>query len=451
MSVIAEYEQRTPRSRKHFGEAAQVIPAGATRSLNAWPPHPVYLESGVGMVVTDVDGNTYRDFLANYTALPLGYADPDVTRALAEQVTSGTAHSFSRTGERELAELLVARVPSVDKIRFTGSGTEAVMFALRLAKAFTGRTAIAKAEGGYHGTTDEVMISVRPAADLAGDAHTPLSVPEMAGIGESRVRDTIVVPFNDIDSSVAILRANRDRLAALILEPVLGVGGMIPADREYLAAMREACDELGIVLVFDEVITLRIAQGGAQEHYGVVPDITTMGKIVGGGMPIGAYGGRADLMALLEPRGGTDVYDARSGGPVLYQGGTFTGNALSIRAGITTMNKLDAAAIADLNAKGELVRRRVTEAVAGAAVPLTVTGIGSLFNLHVGVEGVRAFRDLRGVDAALQHQLFLALLNRGAIIAPRGMGCVSTCTTTEDVEFFADAVKKSLADIMGEY
>ena len=450
MSVIAEYEQRTPRSRKHFEEAARVIPAGATRSLNAWPPYPVYLESGTGMVVTDVDGNTYRDFLANYTALPLGYADPDVTRALTEQVASGTVHSFSRTGERELAELLAARVPSVDKIRFTGSGTEAVMFALRLAKAFTGRTAVAKAEGGYHGTTDEVMISVRPAADLAGDAHAPLSVPEMAGIGESRVRDTIVVPFNDIDSSVAILRANADRLAALILEPVLGVGGMIPADRAYLVAMREVCDELGVVLVFDEVITLRIAQGGAQEHYGVVPDMTTMGKIVGGGMPIGAYGGRADLMALLEPRGGTDVYDARSGGPVLYQGGTFTGNALSIRAGITTMGKLDAAAISDLNAKGELLRHSVREAVAGSAVPLTVTGVGSLFNLHVGVEEVRGFRDLRGVDAALQHQLFIALLNRGAIVAPRGMGCVSTCTTTEDVEFLTDAVKKSLADIMGE-
>lgn len=450
MTVIAAYEQRTPRSRKHFDEVAQVIPAGATRSLNAWPPHPVYLESGAGMVVTDLDGNTYRDFLANYTALPLGYADPDVTRALAEQVASGTVHSFSRTGERELAELLAARVPSVDKIRFTGSGTEAVMFALRLAKAYTRRTAVAKAEGGYHGTTDEVMISVRPAANLAGDAHAPRSVPEMAGIDESRVRETIVVPFNDIESSAAILRAHSDRLAALILEPVLGVGGMIPADREYLAAMREVCDELGIVLVFDEVITLRIAPGGAQEHYGVVPDITTMGKIVGGGMPIGAYGGRADLMALLEPRGGTDVYDARSGGPVLYQGGTFTGNALSIRAGITTMSKLDAAAITDLNAKGELLRRSVTEAVAGAPVPLTVTGIGSLFNLHVGVKKVHTFRDLRGIDAARQHQLFIALLNRGAIIAPRGMGCVSTCTTTEDIEFFARAVNESLIDITGE-
>jgi glutamate-1-semialdehyde 2,1-aminomutase len=447
MTVIAEYEQRTSRSRKHFEEAATVIPAGATRSLNAWPPHPVYLESGAGMVVTDVDGNSYRDFLANYTSLPLGYADPDVTNALADQLTSGTAHSFSRTGEKDLAELIAARVPSVEKIRFTGSGTEAVMFALRLAKAFTGRPAVAKAEGGYHGTTDEMMISVRPPADAAGDARTPRAVPEMAGIPDSRLRDTIVVPFNDIDASAAVLRDNADRLAALILEPVLGVGGMIPASRDYLAAMRRLCDELGIVLVFDEVITLRIAPGGGQEHYGVAPDLTTMGKIVGGGLPIGAYGGRADIMALLEPRGGTDVYDARAGGPALYQGGTFTGNALSIRAGLATMRKLDARTIAELNASGDLLRRRVTEAVAGKPFPLAVTGVGSLFNLHVGVSRVRVFRDIRGVDAGRQHQLFIALLNRGVIVAPRGMGCVSTCTTAADIDFFATAVAEALDEI----
>ncbi|WP_018680222.1 aspartate aminotransferase family protein [Actinokineospora enzanensis] len=450
MTVIADYEKRTARSREHFVAAGAMIPAGATRSLNSWPPHPVYLESGAGMLVTDVDGNTYRDFLANYTALPLGYADQDVTRALAEQLTSGTAHSFSRTQEKALAELIVARVPSIERIRFTGSGTESVMFALRLAKAFTGRPAVAKAEGGYHGTTDEVMISVRPPADKAGAAHAPNSVAEMAGIPESRLHDTIVLPFNDIDASTAVLRANADRLAALVLEPVLGVGGMIPADRAYLAAMRAVCDELGIVLVFDEVITLRLAPGGGQEHYGVTPDLTTMGKIVGGGLPIGAYGGRADIMSLLEPRGGTDVYDARSGGPALYQGGTFTGNALSLAAGLTTMRKLDAAAIADLNAHGELLRTRVAKAASGSLVPLTVTGVGSLFNLHVGVTDVRVFRDVRGVDAAKQHRLFLALLNRGAIIAPRGMGCVSTCTTETDIDFFAAAVAESLDAITAE-
>lgn len=324
------------------------------------------------------------------------------------------------------------------------------MFALRLAKAFTGRTAVAKAEGGYHGTTDEVMISVRPGADAAGDARAPLSVPEMAGIPESRVRDTIVVPFNDVESSVAVLRENAERLAALILEPVLGVGGMIPADHRYLAAMRQVCNELGIVLVFDEVITLRLAPGGAQEVYGVIPDLTTMGKIVGGGLPIGAYGGRADIMALLEPRGGTDVYNARSGGPALYQGGTFTGNALSIRAGLATMRKLDAHAIAALNVKGELLRRRLTTATADSPIPLTVSGTGSLFNLHVGIERAQTFRDVRGVDAAAQHSLFLALLNHRVIVAPRGMGCVSTCATEEDIDFFVTAVTASLDDIIRE-
>ncbi|MEU4249952.1 aspartate aminotransferase family protein [Amycolatopsis sp. NPDC026612] len=447
MTVAQQYADRTRLSRKHFEETAHLIPAGATRSLNAWPPHPVYVKAGSGVRLTDVDGNVYRDFLANYTALPLGYADPDVTAALAAQLGSGTAHSFSGAAERDLAQRIVQRVASVDKVRFTGSGTEAVMFALRLARAFTGRTAIAKAEGGYHGTTDEVMISVRPPLDAAGDARSPLPVPEMAGISPSRLQETVVVPYNDVDASEEIIRRNADRIAALILEPVLGVGGMIPAEREYLAAMRALCDELGIVLVFDEVITLRLAVGGAQQAYGVTPDLTTMGKIIGGGLPIGAYGGRGDIMALLEPRGGTDVYDPRSGGPALYQGGTFTGNALSLTAGIVTLDKLDAATIAALDAMGGLLRERVSAAVAGAPVPVAVTGTGSLFNLHVGVERVEVFRDTRSIDAELQHALFLALLNRGVVLAPRGMGCVATCTTTDDVEQFAAAVADSLTDI----
>ncbi|WP_194823329.1 aspartate aminotransferase family protein [Micromonospora sp. S-DT3-3-22] len=447
MSILSDYAKRTPGSKEHFARVGRTIPAGATRSLNSWPPYPVYLDRGAGGTVWDVDGNAYRDFLANYTGLPLGYADPDVTAALREQLPHGTSHSFSRTLEAELAELLVARVPSLDRVRFTGSGTEAVMFALRLARAHTGRPLVAKAEGGYHGTTDDVMISVRPPADLAGDVRSPASVPEMRGIPASRTRETLVVPFNDVTASQEILRAHADRLAALVLEPVLGVGGMIPATAEYLTAMRATCDELGILLVFDEVITLRLAYGGAQQAYGVTPDLTTMGKIIGGGLPIGAYGGRADIMGLLEPQGGTDVYDSRSGGPVLYQGGTFTGNALSVAAGIVTLGKLDVATIDALNRTGDLLRRELTGVFADASVDAVVTGVGSLFNVHIGPRRVEVFRDVRGVDAARQHAFFLGLLNHGVIVAPRGMGCVTTCTTGDDVAAFTAAVRLTLHDI----
>lgn len=445
MTILDDYTARTPRSRTHFARAGQLIPAGATRSLNSWPPHPVYLSGGSGGVVHDLDGNAYRDFLGNYTSLPLGYADPDVTAALKEQLASGTAHSFSRTLERELAALLVGRIPSVERIRFTGSGTEAVMFALRLARAFTGRPCIAKAEGGFHGTVDDVMVSVRPSPELAGPAHAPRPVAEMPGIPQSRVDGTVVVPFNDTDATERVLRANAGVLAALILEPVLGVGGMIPADPDYLAAVRALCDELGILLIFDEVITLRLAVGGAQQLYGVRPDLTTLGKIIGGGTPIGAYGGRADVMALLEPGGGTDVYDSRSGGPALYQGGTFTGNTMSLTAGIVTLGKLNEATIATLNNTGNTVRDKLTAALAEAPVPAAVSGVGSLFNLHIGPPTVARFRDLWAVQAEAQHALFLGLLNRGAIIAPRGMGCVSTCVSPTDIDSFVTAVAATLA------
>ena len=186
MTLLDDYASRTPRSLEHFTRVERLIPAGATRSLNSWPPYPVYLESGSGAHVRDIDGNTYRDFLANYTALPLGYADSDVVSALAEQLSTGTAHSFSRTIENDLASILVTRIPSVQRVRFTASGTESVMFALRLARAVTGRPAIAKAEGGYHGTIDDVMISVRPSLETAGDPRTPAAVPEMAGLSVSK-------------------------------------------------------------------------------------------------------------------------------------------------------------------------------------------------------------------------------------------------------------------------
>jgi glutamate-1-semialdehyde 2,1-aminomutase len=440
MTIETDYLARTHRSREHHAAAETVIPAGSTRSLNSWPPYPVYVESGNGARIRDIDGNSYRDFLNNYTALPLGYADPDVTAALSEQLTGGTSHSFSRTLERELAEIITGRIASVDKVRFTGSGTEAVMFALRLARAFTGRTGIAKAEGGYHGTIDDVMISVRPPKDLAGEASAPVSLPEMKGIPAARMSGCVVIPFNDIEATTTLLRRHGHDLAAVIIEPVLGVGGMIPADREYLTCLRELCDELGMLLIFDEVITLRLHLGGAQELYGIRPDLTTMGKIIGGGLPIGAYGGRADVMALLEPQGGTDVYDARSGGPALYQGGTFTGNALSLTAGIVTLGKLDQNLIEAINERGEQLRTAVSTALAVSPVEGTVTGIGSLFNLHVGPAAVQRFRDTWLIDGSQQHQMFLGLLNRGVVIAARGMGCVSSRTTPEDIDVLATAV-----------
>jgi glutamate-1-semialdehyde 2,1-aminomutase len=448
--AVSRYTAFTAGSRAHFDRVRSRIPAGATRSLNSWPPHPIYLTRGAGAAVWDVDGRRYLDFLNNYTALVLGHADAAVLSAVRAAVEGGTSFSFSTGLEEELAGRLCARVPSMEMVRFTGSGTEAVMFALRLARAATGRPKVAKVEGGYHGTIDDVMVSVRPDAGTAGSAERPRPVPDMAGLSPGLADRTVVLPFNDVAGTGAILDAHAADLAAVIVEPVLGVGGMLPATDDYLALLRRRCTEGGMVLIFDEVITMRLAVGGAQALYGVRPDLTVTGKTIGGGLPIGAFGGRTELMELLTPRGGTDVYNARSGGPPLYQGGTFTGNPGSLAAGIATLDQLDDATLRVLNTAGDKLRERLAVQARQRGLPLRVTGLGSLFNLHAIDAPVIRWRDLWRIDPGLQHGLFLELLNRGFAVAPRGMACLSTAMTDGDRDAFVDAVLGALSTVTAE-
>ncbi|GHD37230.1 aspartate aminotransferase family protein [Nocardiopsis kunsanensis] len=434
------YVRSTPASQQHYRRTREIIPAGATRSLNSWPPHPLYLTGGDGARVTDLDGRVLTDFLNNYTALVLGHAHPEVVSAVQEAAALGTSFSFSSTLEQALGELLAERVPSMERLRFTGSGTEAVMFALRLARAATGRTRIAKAEGGFHGALDETMVNVRAGSSENRGSTRPRTVPDMEGLTPGVEERTLVLPFNDIEASTALIKEHAGDLAAVILEPVLGVGGMIPATESYLRAVRDACSEGGIVLIFDEVITLRLGPGGAQQSYGIAPDLTVTGKTIGGGMPIGAYGGRADLMALLEPQGGTDVYDAGSGGPRLYQGGTFTGNNCTLAAGVATLKTIDPETYTELNRQGDRLRETLNKEAESSGLPLHVTGTGSLFNLHACSGPVTGFRDAQDVAGDLQQALFLGLLEEGVIVAPRGMGCLSTAMTEDDLRFFQEKV-----------
>ncbi len=445
--IDADYRDRTIGSRLHYEQALAALPAGATRSLNSWPPYPVYLVSGHGSQVTDVDGRNYVDMLNNYSALILGHADPEIVDAVSAAAALGTSFSFSTPTEQELAEVLRIRIPSLERLRFAGSGTEAAMFCLRLARARTGRDRIAKMEGGFHGTYDDAAISVRPSPELWGPPRAPVSVPDMDGLPAGTAQRVLVLPFNDMQATSALLRLHGADIAAVIVEPVLGVGGMIPATPEYLMTLRALCTELGIVLIFDEVISLRVAHGGAQESYRVTPDLTAMGKVIGGGLPIGAYGGRADIMSLLEPQGGSDVYDPRAGGPRLYQGGTFTGSPCSLAAGLVTMRRLTPAVYADLAAKGERLRVGLSEQIERFGLPACVTGCSSLFNIHVGAGRVSTFRDTRHVDSGRQQALFLGLLSEGFIIAPRGMGALSTATSDSDIDAFTDAASAILARI----
>src|SRR5439155_6359 len=272
----------------------------------------------------------------------------------------------------KLAGLLGERVPSLDAVRFCNSGTEATMFAMRLARAFTGRPKIARMEGGYHGTHDHAEVSTHPGLAEAGPPDAPIARPDSMGTPGWALEQTVVLPFNNPAACEAIIRKEAANLAAVILEPIIGAGGVIPATVEFLEVLRRVTQELGILLIFDEVISLRVAPGGAQQLYGVTPDLTTMGKIIGGGLPVAAFGGRADIMELLDPQ--------RE--PNLPQGGTYNGNPLGMAAGVAALKELTPDVYEDLNRKGARVKDQLTEVFASHGMPAQVNGPGSLLAIH---------------------------------------------------------------------
>src|SRR6266849_2054710 len=296
------YRQTTGGSRALHERAVAVMPGGTTRTTTYFDPYPLYIERGEGCRVWDADGTERIDLLGNYTAMILGHAAPKVVEAIRAQAARGTGFAAANPIEVQLATLLCERVPSLDMVRFCNSGTEATMFAMRLARAFTGRAKIARIEGGYHGTHDYAEVSTHPMASEAGAPDAPIARPDSIGTPDWALEQTVVLPFNNPDAAEAIIRREGRQLAAVILEPIIGAGGVIAATDEFLQRLRSVTKELGILLIFDEVISFRVGPGGAQQLYGVTPDLTTLGKIIGGGLPVAAFGGRADVMELLDPR-----------------------------------------------------------------------------------------------------------------------------------------------------
>ena len=305
------YIAATPRSRELQEEAARYLPGGSSRGAAYFEPYPFFVDRAEGHYVYDVDANRYLDFMINATTYVLGHADRSVVHAVKEQADRGLSYSGPTEGQVRLAKLICERVPSVESVRFTNSGTEGTLNAIRLARAFTGKHKIAKFEGAYHGNHEYVSVTVNtPLSEL--DPSGPTAIPEWPGQPPSVVKDVIVLPYNDLDRSEGILREHASELACLIMEPVASNFGYVPADAEFLQGMREMTAELGIVLVFDEVQSLRLSPGGAQEYLGVTPDVTTFGKIIGGGMPVGAWGGSAELMSLYDPTRGPVIPHSQS-------------------------------------------------------------------------------------------------------------------------------------------
>lgn len=427
--IETAYRHRTPRSHAMHERAAASLPGGSTRAGTFYRPYPVYMQGGSGCRLIDVDDNTYIDCLSNYTSVIHGHGHPRLVTTLAAQAARGTAHGAPVEAEIALAETLRRRVPSVDLVRFTNSGTEAVMGAMRAARAATGRAKVLKMEGGYHGSYDAAEVSVDPGPSAP---PWPAGKPDGAGLSPGLSGEVLVAPFNDLSTTAALIERHAHELAAVVVEPVIGAGGVIPATPEFLGGLRAVTESAGVLLIFDEIITFRLAPGGAQARYAVTPDLTAFGKIIGGGLPIGAFGGRAEIM---------EAFDVRRAGAISVSG-TFNGNAAAMAAGCAALDLLTSDEIDRINALGDRLREGLQAAADHAGFPVRVTGIGSLGHIHAGQSAnasITSYRTALEDSRPLAALLHLALLTRGAFLASRGMWCISTPMTATDVDAVIDA------------
>jgi len=435
--ILNDYVSKHRRSQALDLRAQEVLPGGDTRSTAFYPPFPLYVAEGKGCTFRDVDGNTYFDFLNNYTSMVVGHCHPKVVSAVQEYLGRGQAFATGLEVQIALAEELCRRVSTIERIRFCNSGSEATMFAIRAARAWTGRDKIVKIEGGYHGSHDGVAISTKPVADKWGPHDSPTALPAGRGIPASALGDVFVVPFNDLEVMENVLKHNNHEIAAVVMEPFLGAGGVIPPADGYLSGVRQQCDKYGVLLVLDEIQSLRLAPGGAQELYGVRADLTALGKIIGGGYPVGAFGGRADIMGVFSPRGSKPVPHA----------GTFNGNVATMVAGLATMQLLTAEECRRLNALGDRLREGLQTILNRADITGTVTQAGSILNLHFVKGPIVEYRDAARADASMVHLVHLALINRGVFTARRGAFNISTPMTEKEIDFAVAAFEQVLMEL----
>jgi glutamate-1-semialdehyde 2,1-aminomutase len=432
----AAYERSNPKSREAFERSCRVLPGGVSRTLCSFPPFPCQTAHGESCWMVDVDGNRRLDLFNCATTLILGHRPPVVVKAVEEQLKLGTAYQTNSGLETVLAEMLVERVASVEQIRFTNSGSEGTQMAIRAARAFTGRSGIAKMEGGYHGSHDSVEISVRAPAGAGGPAERPLPVAGSAGIPPSVLHDVVIIPYNNLEAAKSILAAHASDLACVIVEPILGSVGFVPAEREFLVGLREVARRLGIVFILDEVQSFRLDRGGAQKLFGIAPDLTCFGKIIGGGFPVGAFGGRRDIMAL---------FNTTTGGGLIPHAGTFNGNPITMAAGIATMEQLAEPVYARLNAMGDALRDRLKALGARYRAPTYVSGIGSMFKIHFSEAPVRCYRDTLQTSSLMHAALFLFGLNRGIFLSEGGRCCLSVPIGDVELEKYLAVVEEYLA------
>ena len=429
----AEYRRRTPRSAELFERARHALPLGVASSFQAYDPYPLFMTDARGSRITDADGNEYIDFDMAFGVLAAGHSHPLLAEALQYRVANGTCYTFPVEDGIALAEEIKQRFDA-DLVRFSNSGTEATMDAIRVARGYTGREKIIKFEGGYHGHHDDVLVSIQPPREAMGSIEQPETVPASAGIPRSRIAETVIAPFNEPEILAAILEANHDEIAAIIIEPVQFNIGVVPPKPGYLERVRELATEHGIVLIFDEVKTgVVLAWGGAFEYFGVKPDLFCLAKSIGGGIPIGAFGGRSDVMRVIETLersqhvagmggavgSGIDRSTIPGGATRVAHLGTFNGNPLSMTAGLVTLTKiLTRDAYSPLHVLADRLTAGCQEVLDEFELPGYAINVGPKGCVMFTPGRVTNYRDFIGLDAELWGASFFFLANRGILLPP---------------------------------
>jgi len=419
-------------SNELFEKARQLIPGGVNspvRAFRAVGGNPLFIERGCGSHIRDMDGNEFVDYVGSWGPLILGHAHPLVVESINRAAEKGTSFGATTEGEIELAEIIVNAVPSIEMVRLVNSGTEAAMSAIRLARAFTGRNRIVKFEGGYHGHSDALLAK-------GGSGIATLGIPDSAGVPDAMTSDTIVLPYNDIDIARTTLESAGTDVACVIVEPIAGNMGVVPPKPRFLEGLRELTHKLGILLIFDEVITgFRVAYGGAQELLGVLPDLTILGKIIGGGMPIGAYGSRREIMEMVAPLGPA------------YQAGTLSGNPIAVAAGITTLKSLrDTDPYQSLEEKTARIADQLLSSAAQSNSDLQINRVGSMMTAFFTSERVIDYSTAKISDTQRYAEFFQAMLGQGIYLPPSQFEAafVSTAHCDDDIAITSTAVDRAL-------
>jgi len=426
--------KHTAKSRKLFAQATGILPGGVDSPVRAFKSvggTPLFIRKASGSAIEDVDGNRYIDYVMSWGPLIHGHAPRGLIKAINATARRGTSFGAPSPLENHLGELVRELVPSMERVRFVSSGTEATMSAVRVARAFTGRDRIVKFEGCYHGHGDAFLVK-------AGSGATTLGIPTSPGVPPAVASDTLNARYNDLGSVSALCAAHNGTIAALIVEPIAGNMGLVPPSQGFLTGLRDLCTRHGIVLIFDEVISgFRASAGGAQELFGIRPDLTCLGKIIGGGLPVGAYGGRAELMELVAPAG------------AVYQAGTLSGNPIAMTAGIWALERLSPKLYKDLARKGSMLAAGLAEAARSAHVPLQVNAFGSLLTPFFTASPVRDYSSALGTNTSAYATFFRGMLARGVYPPPSQFEAwfLSAAHSDRDVSKTVAAAKGAMKDV----